>query len=122
MTVEQAYQTLYGAALIVLLIMIGAMVIRSIIGPRSTDRIMSVNMLGTMTIADWAFVECSGLTSAVIPETVTRMGEGVFFHCPLDLNFWVEKDSYAEEWCRQNGYIESMRYMDGSVPEDRSEE
>ena len=56
MTVEQAYQTLYGAALIVLLIMIGAMVIRSIIGPRSTDRIMSVNMLGTMTIAEVAIL------------------------------------------------------------------
>ena len=33
---------------------IGAMVIRSIIGPRSTDRIMSVNMLGTMTICSIA--------------------------------------------------------------------
>ena len=56
MTIEQAYQILYGAALIVLLIMIGAMVIRSIIGPRSTDRIMSVNMLGTMTIAEVAIL------------------------------------------------------------------
>lgn len=51
MTIEQAYQILYGAALIVLLLLIGAMVIRSIIGPRSTDRIMAVNMLGTMTIS-----------------------------------------------------------------------
>ena len=50
MTVQTAYQYLYGGALIVFLILIGAMVIRSIIGPRSTDRIMSVNMLGTMTI------------------------------------------------------------------------
>ena len=50
MTVETAYQYLYGGALIVFLILIGAMVVRSIIGPRSTDRIMSVNMLGTMTI------------------------------------------------------------------------
>ena len=32
-----------------LILLIGAMVIRSIIGPRSTDRIVSVNMLGTMT-------------------------------------------------------------------------
>ena len=56
MTVGQAYQILYGAALIVLLILIGAMVIRSIIGPRSTDRIMSVNMLGTMTIASIAIL------------------------------------------------------------------
>lgn len=37
-----------------LILLIGAMVIRSIIGPRSTDRIMSVNMLGTMTICSIA--------------------------------------------------------------------
>lgn len=54
MTVEQAYQILYGGVLIVLILLIGAMVIRSIIGPRSTDRIMSVNMLGTMTICSIA--------------------------------------------------------------------
>ena len=54
MTVEQAYQTLFGGALIILLVLIGAMCIRSIIGPRSTDRIMSVNMLGTMTICSIA--------------------------------------------------------------------
>lgn len=56
MSVEEAYQILYGSGLIVLLILIGAMVIRSIIGPRSTDRILSVNMLGTMTIAAIAIV------------------------------------------------------------------
>ena len=61
-------------------------------------------------------MECTGLKSVVIPETVIRMGEGVFFHCDLDLNCWVEKGSYAEDWCRQNGYVESMKYMDGSVP------
>ena len=37
-----------------LILLIGAMVIRSIIGPRSTDRIMSVNVLGTMTICSIA--------------------------------------------------------------------
>ena len=37
-----------------LILLIGAMVIRSIVGPRSTDRIMSVNMLGTMTICSIA--------------------------------------------------------------------
>ena len=56
MTVQTAYQYLYGGALIVFLILIGAMVIRSIIGPRSTDRIMSVNMLGTMTICSIAIL------------------------------------------------------------------
>ena len=56
MTIEQAYQILYGAARIVLILFIRAMVIRSIIGPRSTDRIMSVNMLGTMTICSIAIL------------------------------------------------------------------
>lgn len=39
-----------------LILFIGLMVIRSIIGPRSTDRIMSVNMLGTMTICSIAIL------------------------------------------------------------------
>ena len=39
-----------------LILLIGAMVIRSIIGPRSTDRIVSVNMLGTMTICSIAIL------------------------------------------------------------------
>jgi multicomponent Na+:H+ antiporter subunit F len=56
MTIEQAYHTLYGGALVVLILLIGAMVIRSIIGPRSTDRIVSVNMLGTMTICSIAIL------------------------------------------------------------------
>ena len=56
MTIEQAYHTLYGGALIVLILLIGAMVVRSIIGPRSTDRIVSVNMLGTMTICSIAIL------------------------------------------------------------------
>ena len=62
MTVETAYQYLYGGALIVFLLLIGAMVIRSIIGPRSTDRIMSVNMLGTMTIC------CIAILSFLLKE------------------------------------------------------
>jgi multicomponent Na+:H+ antiporter subunit F len=56
MTIEQAYHALYGGALVVLILLIGAMVIRSIIGPRSTDRIVSVNMLGTMTICSIAIL------------------------------------------------------------------
>ena len=56
MKIEQAYQILYGGALVVLILFIGLMVIRSIIGPRSTDRILSVNMLGTMTICSIAIL------------------------------------------------------------------
>lgn len=56
MSIDTAYQYLYTGALIVFLILIGAMVIRSVIGPRFTDRILSVNMLGTMVISSIAIL------------------------------------------------------------------
>lgn len=45
---DQAYQTLFSAALILLAIMTVLCLIRAIIGPRTADRIVAVNMLGTM--------------------------------------------------------------------------
>ena len=51
MSLDAAYHTLYSAVLVALLVMIGICVIRSVIGPRFTDRILSVNMLGTMVIS-----------------------------------------------------------------------
>lgn len=51
MSVENAYQILYSAALIVIAVLIGAVMVRSIIGPRVTDRILSVNMIGTLVIS-----------------------------------------------------------------------
>ena len=50
MSVEEAYQLLYGGALVWFSILILAMLLRSILGPRITDRILSVNMIGTMVI------------------------------------------------------------------------
>ena len=50
MSVQTAYQYLYGGALIWFAILCSAMLIRSIIGPRITDRILAINMIGTMVI------------------------------------------------------------------------
>ena len=50
MSVETAYQYLFLTALIVLGILMGLVLIRSIIGPRITDRILCINMIGTMVI------------------------------------------------------------------------
>ena len=36
---------------------------------------------GTLGIADYAFQDCRGLTSIVIPNTVTSIGESAFFDC-----------------------------------------
>ena len=51
---ENAYRVLYNIALIVLAILIGIMLVRAVIGPRVTDRILSINMIGTMVICSIA--------------------------------------------------------------------
>lgn len=47
---EQAYDILLTAAIVVLGILSCFCLIRSIIGPRIADRIVAVNMIGTMTM------------------------------------------------------------------------
>lgn len=50
MTPENAYQLLYTIALCVLGVLLFLSLIRSIRGPRIADRIVAVNMIGTITI------------------------------------------------------------------------
>lgn len=47
---ETAYRGLFTAVLIVLAVLVILCLIRAIIGPRTADRIVSVNMMGTMVI------------------------------------------------------------------------
>ena len=54
MTVEQAYQYLFISALVVIGILIGIVLVRSIIGPRITDRILCINIIGTLVICSAA--------------------------------------------------------------------
>ena len=51
MNVAQAYNLLYSVVLIALALLIALAMIRSIRGPRITDRLIGVNMIGTMVIA-----------------------------------------------------------------------
>ena len=50
MRVETAYHALYLFALLVLGVLLFACLVRCIRGPKVVDRIVSVNMLGTLTI------------------------------------------------------------------------
>lgn len=47
---EAAYQGLFTAMLIILAALVILCLVRAIIGPRIADRIVSVNMMGTMVI------------------------------------------------------------------------
>lgn len=46
----QAYEVLFVAALIVLAVFLVLSLLRAVIGPRVADRIVAVNMMGTLTL------------------------------------------------------------------------
>ena len=49
--ISEAYNILYSAVLVALAALLALALIRAIIGPRVTDRILGINMLGTLVIA-----------------------------------------------------------------------
>jgi len=51
MSIENAYHMLYLSALVVLSILTFLCLVRAIQGPRIADRIVSINMISTLTIA-----------------------------------------------------------------------
>lgn len=51
MQVSQAYSMLWTGALIVLAVLTLGCLIRSVIGPRIADRIVSINMISTLSLA-----------------------------------------------------------------------
>jgi hypothetical protein len=65
----------------------------------------SVKIIGSM-----AFSECRRLNCLTIPEGVTSIGDKAFYNCGQWLTLTVEKDSYAENYCRENGL--KFKYSD----------
>lgn len=49
--IERAYDWLFTAAVLILVVLVILSIIRSILGPRTADRIIAVNMTGTMIIS-----------------------------------------------------------------------
>lgn len=48
---EQAYSVLFTVSVLILAVLIICSMIRSVLGPRTADRIIAVNMAGTMVIS-----------------------------------------------------------------------
>ena len=55
------------------------------------------------TIGDWAFSYCKSLTSITIPDSVTTIGGWVFDGCTALKTVTVTRDSFAEQYCIDNG-------------------
>lgn len=58
---------------------------------------------GVMRIEACAFYQCVSLARLVIPKTVRFIGKYAFRNCN-NLKVVVEKGSYAERYCRENGF------------------
>ncbi len=63
MSIELAYQTLLGLSLGVLTLLALACLVRCILGPRISDRVLAINMIGTLTVI-------------MVAVTVLLLGEG----------------------------------------------
>lgn len=51
MSVQEAYRILYSLTLIAVTLLLGVMLVRSVRGPHVTDRLLAINMIGTLVIA-----------------------------------------------------------------------
>ena len=58
---------------------------------------------GLTEIGQYAFGECTGLRQVTIPRSVKEIHRYAFLGCSRDLRLIVAKDSYAAEYCRENG-------------------
>ena len=54
-------------------------------------------------IEESAFFRCSSLQTITIPKNVTYIGNGAFNHCSDNLTITAPRDSYAAEYCAENG-------------------
>ena len=50
MSIDQAYQTLYASALLVIAVLLAVMLVRCAMSPGITDRVLTINMIGTLVI------------------------------------------------------------------------
>lgn len=77
----------------------------------------NINLPESLTsIGDDAFGYCENLSAVTIPDSVTSIGIYAFSECP-NLTITVGRDSYAAEYCKENGlnyiYPDSLDWLNG---------
>ena len=60
---------------------------------------------GISEIKEEAFSHCEHLTEIEMPESIIHIEENSFLDCNNLTTVYVVKDSYAEQWAKEHGYI-----------------
>ena len=68
------------------------------------------------SIGESAFAGCNSLTTITIPDSVTSIGEDAFSRCARNFTLTVNRDSYAAEYAAANGI--SYTYPDAGDSQD----
>lgn len=96
----EAYQTLYTAALCVIGVLLLSCLVRAIIGPRIADRVIAVNMMGTLiviTICILAFLMSEGYLVDVAIIYVMLSFLAVVLLTKIYMGIYREKRRMREE-------------------------
>ncbi len=96
----EAYQTLYTAALCVIGVLLLCCLVRAIIGPRIADRVIAVNMMGTLiviTICILAFLMSEGYLVDVAIIYVMLSFLAVVLLTKIYMGIYREKRRMREE-------------------------
>ena len=101
MSLERANQILFWAAMLTLSITIFACLFRAILGPRFTDRVMSVNVIGTKAVAMIALLSFllgeEGLIDiAVVYAMISFLAIVVLSKCYLHKRHIVHRNEPSE--------------------------
>ena len=75
----------------------------------------SIEGIPVVSISEDAFRGCGGITELTVPESVTAIERGAFDGCGRNFTLLTTKDSYAEQYAKENGVpYETVVEPDGS--------
>ncbi len=65
---------------------------------------------GVTELGVYSFASCPALISVSIPESVTSIDKDAIYNCPALTEIRVTEGSFADSWCRDNGYEAAIVY------------
>ena len=119
---EQAYSILFTVSVLILAVLIICSMVRSVLGPRIADRIIAVNMIGTMIISIIAilsvFLEQNYLVDICLIYAMISF-LGVVVLCKVYTGVYLQKKNIQANLEAIHDNIRSQDKTDGESQEEK---